>query len=256
MIDVVRVAVRLPAARREEAIARLLALVPSGFDERAAGELIELGAYVHPDEADAIRAVFRDAVVEPVPPGWEDRWRAFHHAVIAGGLWVGPPWEFPPGDLPAVVVEPGRAFGTGAHPTTRLCLELLARLPAKGSLLDVGCGSGVLAIAAVRLGFDPVVAVDVDPVAVDVARSNASANGVAVEVLEADATVGDRHRADAVVANIARVTVERVLERVAASHAITAGYLASERPAAPGWQPVERIELDGWAADHLRRETV
>ena len=95
--------------------------------------------------------------------------------VLAGGLWIGPPWETPPAGAQAVVIDPGRAFGTGAHPTTRLCVELLAAA-ARGAVLDVGCGSGVLSIAAARLGFAPVTAVDVDPVAVEVTRANAEAN--------------------------------------------------------------------------------
>ena len=62
--------------------------------------------------------------VDEVAEGWEDGWRAFHRGVRVGRCWVGPPWEEPPGDAVAVVIDPGRAFGTGAHPTTRLCLEL------------------------------------------------------------------------------------------------------------------------------------
>ena len=85
----------------------------------------------------------------------------------------------------AVVVDPGRAFGTGAHPTTRACIELLARLD-RGSLLDAGCGSGVVSVAAARLGFAPVVAVDVDEVAVEIARETARANGVEVHAFRAD----------------------------------------------------------------------
>src|SRR6185503_17195037 len=116
-----------------------------------------------------------------VEAGWEDRWREFHRPVEIGPLWVGPPWETPPPGAIAVVVDPGRAFGTGAHPTTRLCLELLLDLP-RGSLLDVGCGSGVLSIAAAKLGFHPVRAVDLDPQAVEATRRNAAANGVVLEV--------------------------------------------------------------------------
>ena len=88
----------------------------------------------------------------------------------------------------AVVIDPGRAFGTGAHASTRLALELLLE-PSPAALLDVGCGSGVLSIAAARLGFAPVIAVDVDEVAVEVTRENAAANGV-----EIDAQVGRRSR--------------------------------------------------------------
>ena len=106
---------------------------------------------------------------EAVADGWEDGWRAFHTgAPSAGRLWVGPPWEDPPAGVPAVVIDPGRAFGTGAHATTLLCLELLLRQP-PGPLLDLGCGSGVLALAAARLGHAPVLACDDDPVAVEVA---------------------------------------------------------------------------------------
>ena len=120
---------------------------------------------------------FPDAEVAPVQPGWEDGWRAFHRPVRAGGLWIGPPWEQPDPGEPAVVIDPGRAFGTGAHPTTRLCVELLARCE-RGSLLDVGCGSGVLSIAAARLGYGPIQAVDNDPVAVETTIANAEVNGV------------------------------------------------------------------------------
>src|SRR5437016_3537985 len=80
----------------------------------------------------------------PVENGWEDRWRDFHRPIRIGPLWVGPPWEEAPPGAVAVWIDPGRAFGTGAHPTTRLCLELLLDVR-RGSLLDVGCGSGVIA---------------------------------------------------------------------------------------------------------------
>src|SRR6185312_9079748 len=140
----------------------------------------------------------------------------------------------------AVVIDPGRAFGTGAHPTTRLCVELLATGLRGGSLLDVGCGSGVLSIAAVRLGFAPVLAVDVDPVAVDAAVLDALAEPLPV--------------ADVAVANVLLGPVEAILARLDAREAITSGYLAGERPAHAGWGHVETAELDGWAADRFRRQ--
>src|SRR5206468_8894660 len=100
--------------------------------------------------AERVLAAFPEARIVEVEAGWEDRWREFHRPVRVGPLWIGPPWESAPADANAVVIDPGRAFGTGAHPTTRLCLELLLEAP-RGRVLDVGCGSGVLAISAARL---------------------------------------------------------------------------------------------------------
>ena len=153
------------------------------------------------------------------------------------------------------MIDPGRAFGTGAHPTTRLCVELLAAAP-RGSLLDVGCGSGVLAIAAARLGYRPLTAVDDDPVAVEVTRANALANGVELEAALVDATAGPLPEAHLAVANILLGAVEAVLPHLRTRFAITSGYLAGERPGAPGWAWVEGRELDGWAADLFARESV
>jgi ribosomal protein L11 methyltransferase len=200
---------------------------------------------------DEVLAAFPAASAERVASGWEDRWKEFHRPAVVGGLWIGPPWLSPPADATAVVVDPGRAFGTGAHPTTRACIELLARLD-RGSLLDAGCGSGVVAVAAARLGFAPVTAVDLDPVAVEVAGETIRANGVRVDVRQSDVLVDGLPRADVVVANIERRVVEQLLARVDARAAVTSGYLASERPTAPGWELAERLELEGWAADVLR----
>ena len=244
----------MPLSERENAIARLLDLAPGGFEEIDRGNEVELAAYVDAPGEAAIRAVFADAVAKPVEPGWEDRWREFHRPAWAGGVWLGPPWETPPVGAPAVVIDPGLAFGTGAHPTTRLCIELLAGLEQRGSLLDVGCGSGVLAIAAARLGFGPIVAVDDDPIAVEVAQTNAVANGVAIETRLVDANVGDLPTVDVAVANISLAAVNLVLARVHSDVAVIAGYLATDVLTAPGWERLARRELDGWAADVLTRE--
>jgi ribosomal protein L11 methyltransferase len=167
-----------------------------------------------------------------------------------GRVWVGPPWEAPPPDALAVVIDPGRAFGTGAHPTTRLCAELLQGLP-RGSLLDAGCGSGVLAVAAALLGFEPVWAVDVDAQAVEAAEANAARNGVSVVALHADALADRLPAADTAVANIALDVVERVAPRLECSHLVTSGYLESQHPGLAGYRSVERRVLEGWAADLL-----
>jgi ribosomal protein L11 methyltransferase len=148
------------------------------------------------------------------------------------------------------VIDPGRAFGTGAHPTTRLCLELLQELrPA--SLLDVGCGSGVLSIAAVLLGFSPVTAIDVDTAAVEVTLANAKANGIEFAAHAADALADEPAPAEIVVANVALDVVERLLPRVSARSAVLSGYLVRDEPLVEGWRRVDRRTADGWAADLL-----
>ena len=178
--------------------------------------------------------------------GWEDAWRGFHRGVRIGRLWVGPPWEEAPADALAVVIDPGRAFGTGAHATTRLCLELLQDVEPT-SLLDVGCGSGVISVAAAKLGFAPVTAVDIDEVALEVTGANATANGVVVDV-ETElrpASVG--------VMNIALDVVERMLPILPVERAITSGYLERDDPRADGWRLVGRRTAGGWAADLVER---
>jgi len=190
--------------------------------------------------------------VSTIEPGWEDGWRAFHRPARAGGLWIGPPWEQPDRGELAVVIDPARAFGTGAHPTTRLCIELLARSE-RGSLLDVGCGSGVLSIAASRLGFGPIRSIDHDPVAVETTIANAAVNGVVLDAILLDGESDELPRTDVAVANVLLAPVERILARLDAGAAVTSGYLTTDHPAAAGWSLVERVELDGWAADRFVR---
>jgi ribosomal protein L11 methyltransferase len=206
------------------------------------------------EELDGAFAVYADepplgfdvVEVENVAEGWEDAWRSFHHGVRVGRLWVGPPWEESPADAIPVVIDPGRAFGTGAHATTRLCLELLQEVE-PASLLDVGCGSGVLSVAAAKLGFPSFGAFDIDEVALATTAANASANGVSVDV------VTELQPAELAVMNIALGVVETMLPRLSVERAITSGYLERDEPRAPGWRAVERRTRDGWAADLLER---
>lgn len=150
------------------------------------------------------------------------------------------------------MIDPGRAFGTGAHPTTRLTLGLLQELEPT-SLLDVGCGSGVLAIAAARLGFAPVVALDVDEAAVDATRANAVVNRVTLEAHLADALADELPATTAVAANVALEVVERLAPRLTARRFVASGYLEREEPALPGWRRIDRRIADGWAADLFER---
>jgi len=195
---------------------------------------------------------------DTIADDWAERWRAFHRPAMVGGrLWVRPPWEPAAGD-PAVtdlVIDPGGAFGTGTHPTTRLCLELLLDLEPGGSLVDLGCGSGVLAIAAAKLGFAPVSAVDQELAAVEATASNARANGIELARVERlDLRRDAVPRADVVVANLTGPLLRRLGPRIAAAAGDTvllSGILEAEAgvvaAAHAGMEERRRISSAGWS---------
>jgi ribosomal protein L11 methyltransferase len=226
----------------------MLELFPEGFEEFDGADGLELAAYTDAGGEERLWQAFGGAVAVDVADGWEDRWRSFHRPVRVGPLWIGPPWEKSDRDALAIVIDPGRAFGTGAHPTTRLCLDHLLDLP-RGSVLDVGCGSGVLAIAAAKLGFAPVHAVDSDPVAVEATASNAAANAVGIDVALADALDVPLPEAETALANVTLESVTALARRLRAERLVASGYLASERPVLEGFRLVERRDEEGWAAD-------
>jgi ribosomal protein L11 methyltransferase len=230
----------------------MIELFPEGFEEVERTDSVELAAYTNAGGEERLMQVFTGASATDVEQNWEERWREFHKPVRIGPLWVGPPWEQAPADALAVVVDPGRAFGTGAHPTTRLCLEALLELD-RGSLLDVGCGSGVLAIAAALLGYEPVTGIDTDPAAVEATAANAAVNGVAVTASLADATAAELPAADVTVANISLAGVNAL--RPTSPVVVTSGYLLADSPSLPGYAHLRRVESDGWAADVHRRES-
>jgi ribosomal protein L11 methyltransferase len=212
---VIRLAVRVHRAQAELVLAELLELAPGGVEEAdLAGEMVEYAVYGAPGEIPSLpdlEAAAGDALVEistsETADDWQERWKQFHRPVLvqapaagpAAGrpvpaLRVRPPWE-PEASaqqqaVEEIVIDPGQAFGTGGHATTRLCLELLLELAARerelGRALDVGTGSGVLAIAAARLGFAPVLALDHERESVEAARANAGVNDVEIEVRRFD----------------------------------------------------------------------
>ena len=230
----------------------MLELAPEGFEERDRGVEVELAAYTDTHGGSRIARAFGAAREDDVADDWAERWRTFHRPARAGPFWIGPSWEGAPDDAITLVIDPGLAFGTGAHSTTRLCLELLAEV-APGSLLDAGCGSGVLSIAAAKLGFSPVHALDDDPFVVRTTVENAKVNGVTVSATAADVTQADLPTVDVAVANIALETVAQLAARLDARELVVSGYLERDTPTTPGWTHVARRTLDGWAADRLRR---
>jgi ribosomal protein L11 methyltransferase len=231
---VIRLAVRARRADAEIVLAELLELAPGGVEELEIGaETVEYAVYGAPGELPELpdlNAAVGDRSVEvsstEIADDWSERWKRFHRPVLIEPPWrthgqpgdpdaveawvpalhVRPPWEAPSdrGDAEEIVIDPGQAFGTGAHATTRLCLELLLELAAlddrgtrsrtaSGSgpdrarpLLDVGTGSGVLAIAAARLGFAPVLGLDHERESVAATEENARVNGVTIEVRRFD----------------------------------------------------------------------
>jgi ribosomal protein L11 methyltransferase len=226
----------------------MLELFPEGFEEVDGADGIELIAYTDSGGEERLWHSFGGVRGEDVAADWRDRWKSFHHPVRLGPLWVGPPWHDAPADATAIVIDPGRAFGTGAHPTTQLCIELLLELE-PGSVVDVGCGSGVLAIVAAKLGFAPVVALDTDANAVEATRLNAMANSVAVDVRLADALTDSPPAGEVALANITRPAVTTLAPRLRSRRLVASGYLVTDEPPLPAFTHVRRVTRDGWAAD-------
>jgi ribosomal protein L11 methyltransferase len=219
------VAVDVAPAEAEDAGALLFELGAQGVEERdattmarGAGDRVTLVASFE-DRAQAEAAVaelpegWAPRVQEVVGDAWRDEWKKFFEPfAVCPGVVVCPPWkkvEAAGGQV--VELEPGRAFGTGLHETTSLVAEVLSELPlADATVLDVGCGSGILALVALRLGAARAVAVDVDPDAVAVTRENAARNGLSERVEASETPVGDlRGTYPVVLANIeSRTLVE------------------------------------------------
>jgi ribosomal protein L11 methyltransferase len=229
----------------------MIELFPEGFEEVDRPEGVELAAYTDAAGEERVWAFFGGARSADVDGDWADKWRAFHRPARVGRLWVGPPWEHAPDGALAVVIDPGRAFGTGSHPTTRLCLQMLQELEPR-PLLDVGCGSGVLSIAAALLGFEPVTGVDVEEPSITATVENAAANGVAVDAVLVSA--GERLPSAALaIANISLEAVEALPSRIDADTLVTSGYFAAETPVLSGYEHLRRRTVDGWACDVYRR---
>jgi ribosomal protein L11 methyltransferase len=291
---VIRLAVRVRRAQAELVLAELLELAPAGVEEVNLGaEVIEYAVYGSPGELPALpdlRAAVGGALVEistsEIGDDWQERWKRFHRPALieaprrhepAGwsvpDLHVRPPWEAAASDADGrvqdIVIDPGQAFGTGAHATTRLCLELLLELATverpSGPLLDVGTGSGLLAIAGARLGFAPVLGLDHERESIEAARDNAARNAVEMEVRRFDLrsqplpwlAAGEDQRRSVLVANLLRPLLLELERRMVhpPAHLLAGGLLRDEVDdvaaafaARLGLRERERRESGDWAA--------
>jgi ribosomal protein L11 methyltransferase len=269
----IRLAVRAPAEHAEPVLAALLELAPTGVEHVDGEGFVEYAVYGAPGELPALPEGPAELAGIPVrvsgaevPDDWAERWKRFHKPLLVararepgGGrgrcLWVRPPWADPHPDAVDLVIDPAQAFGTGAHPTTRLSLELLLELDPRDSLADLGCGSGVLAIAAARLGFAPITAADNDRAAIEATWANARANGVKLDRVE---RVNLREQpgpgAATVTANLTRPLLLRVAELMPARpHAlVVSGLLDGEADeVAAAFEPLierRRLSSRGWSA--------
>jgi ribosomal protein L11 methyltransferase len=240
---VVRLGIRVRRERAEIALAALLPILGAGTEETELDDgSVEYALYAPRAELPTIadlREMAGDAVIDvaltDVAPGWERRWHDYLQAHEVGSaerrVRVRPPW-LPAEDRPGVldiVIDPAEVFGAGGHPTTQLCLELLLDTEPSGPLCDWGSGSGVLAVAAARLGFAPVEAVEVMPDGLEAIKRNAAANGVQVRTRWSNLAATPAPWAPTVTANltldllvtIADEVLERPPDRLLASGVLT-----------------------------------
>jgi ribosomal protein L11 methyltransferase len=301
---VIRLALRVACSDAELVLADLLDLAPAGVEEvelpaRDGREAqVEYAVYGSPGElpelprlqalAGGVRVQLSSS---EVPDDWAERWKRFHEPVLieapapasrpgagpsandnaarsAASLHIRPPWEPPSESAEAIeiVIDPAQAFGTGAHATTRMCLELLLALaatePARPPVVDVGTGSGVLAIAAAKLGYGPVLALDNDPLSVEASAANAGVAEVAIEVRRHDLRSATPS-APIVLANLLRPLLLELagsFERPP-EHLIASGLLREEASEVCdllagrlGLRERERRERGGWATLWLSRD--
>jgi ribosomal protein L11 methyltransferase len=246
----------------------MVELAPEGFEQVDGDGWVEFALYGAPGELPefppgpaevaGVRVSVRGT---EVADDWAERWREFHRPVLVGErVWVRPPWAEPRAGALDLVIDPARAFGTGAHPTTRLSLELLLDVAPGGPLTDIGCGSGVLAIAAAELGFEPVFALDNDPAAVEATLANARRNDVELARVEPlDLRSDTLPPAPTVTANLVRSLLLELGRRMPESPEtmIVSGLLEGEEDEAAAafaqMRERRRVRLHGWSALLLTR---
>jgi ribosomal protein L11 methyltransferase len=266
--DLVKITVTASAHDAETVMAEACAMLEAGCAERAVGAVRAFDFWVAPERAEHAAAGLRalphveDVTTAAEGPEWSEAMKTFHQPIEVGGrLRVRPPWCAPVAGLLDVVVDPGMAFGTGQHATTRTCLDLLLDLPL-GPLVDIGCGSGVLAIAARRLGHDPVWAVDFDPLCTEATLANARANGVSLTVGQRTIGRDPLPVASTVIANLTATVLGILAEAMADAppeRAIFSGLRPHEvdvtlaRWESTGLRLRDRRDDDGWSTILVER---
>jgi ribosomal protein L11 methyltransferase len=269
-----RVSFRVPAQDKEELLDALLPLLPAGVRERpVAGGQVELTVVTAaPPARAALEAAAGRALAgweeHGVPADWRERRARFGGGafLVAERVLVRSPWDPPaaPGLIDLVLERGGGGFGSGSHATTRMCIELLLGLEPAGAAADLGCGLGTLAIAAARLGWAPVLAVDRMEGAVAAARANGARNRVAVDWRAADLETAEVPLAELLLVNAPPPVHGRVAAAlraaagapaaVRADHVVASGIVPAELDAiaadyaASGWTVACALEQDGWAA--------
>jgi ribosomal protein L11 methyltransferase len=269
-----RLAVRCSPDQADLVLAELTVLAPNGVEEERGPGYVEYAIYGGEGELPELGQI--DAVVAgrpievsstEIPDDWADRWRDFHKPLLVGDrLWLRPSWEPPREGAIDLVVDPGQAFGTGAHPTTRLCLEYLLELAEAGEngggLVDLGTGSGVLAIAATKLGWSPVTGYDHEAAAIEAAAGNAAVNGVELGLARMNLRESLPQLAPTVVANMTSPILTAVAGHLDSDEArvlVLSGILppeldeVAEAFAPAGFAEHDRRQIGDWAALLLRR---
>jgi ribosomal protein L11 methyltransferase len=266
----IRLAVRCSPEQADLVLAELTVLAPNGVEEESGPGYVEYAIYGGEGELPelgeievSLGANRVELSATEVPEDWAERWRDFHKPILIGDrLWVRPSWEGPRRGAVDLIIDPGRAFGTGAHPSTRLCLQLLLELEAgggaQGALADLGTGSGVLGIAAAKLGWGPVRACDHELSAIEAARANAELNGVTLELERVNLRERRPTLAPTTVANLTAPTLTafagQLDHRSAPKTLVCSGLLPSELQrleaafAASGLVVIERRREGDWAA--------
>jgi ribosomal protein L11 methyltransferase len=261
---VLELALRVAAADLEEVLDAVLPRLPGGvhLDEDDGEVEVQISAAPGAPGEEELRALAGGRLIGLTAAEASDDWRQrrlgrYRPLVVAGRLVVRPDWAPPSGDpgLIEIEIEQSAAFGTAMHPTTRACLALLAETAPGGSLADYGCGTGVLSIAAAKLGWSPVVAVDVNEPSLAATAANAARNGTEIEVRKVDLTAEQPPSAATVVANVppgVHVALARQLT-AAPGQVIASGFKPEDEAAvaeawgAQGLELRDKVRANDWS---------